>query len=143
MKPILILLIALFSFSSLWAQPSRNPAKIEVGASRLGAYVPLLKHKKVAFVINQTSMVHDVTLLDTLLSLDIQITKIFTPEHGFRGSADAGAHIDNAVDTKTGLPIISLYGAHKEPTAKDFDNIDIVLFDLQDVGVRFYTYIST
>jgi uncharacterized protein YbbC (DUF1343 family) len=143
MKPILILLIALFSFSSLWAQPSRNPAKIEVGASRLGAYVPLLKHKKVALVINQTSMVHDVALLDTLLSLDIQIAKIFTPEHGFRGSADAGAHIDNAVDTKTGIPIISLYGAHKQPTAKDFENIDIVLFDLQDVGVRFYTYIST
>jgi len=143
MKPILILLIALFSFSSLWAQPSRNPAKIEVGASRLGAYVPLLKHKKVALVINQTSMVHDVALLDTLLSLDIQIAKIFTPEHGFRGSADAGAHIDNAVDTKTGIPIISLYGAHKEPTAKDFENVDIVVFDLQDVGVRFYTYIST
>jgi uncharacterized protein YbbC (DUF1343 family) len=88
-------------------------------------------------------MVQGVSLLDTLLTLKVSISKIFTPEHGFRGSADAGAHIDNAVDTKTGIPIISLYGAHKQPTEADLENIDVLVFDLQDVGVRFYTYIST
>ncbi len=143
MKPILLLLIALLNFSSSRAQQLSIAAEIEVGASRLSAYLPHLQHKKVGLVINQTSMVQGVSLLDTLLSLDMHIAKIFTPEHGFRGSADAGAHIDNAVDTKTGIPIISLYGAHKQPTAKDFENLDIVVFDLQDVGVRFYTYIST
>ena len=143
MKPILLVLFTLLSFPTSWAQPTKNASSIEVGASRIQAYLPLLKNKKVGLVINQTSMVQRVSLLDTLLTLKVSISKIFTPEHGFRGSADAGAHIDNAVDAKTGIPIISLYGAHKQPTEADLENIDVLVFDLQDVGVRFYTYIST
>ncbi len=94
-------------------------------------------------VANQTSMVGKVHLVDTLLSLKIKIEKVFAPEHGFRGVADAGELVKNSKDGKTGLPIISLYGNHKKPGQKELKNIDVVLFDIQDVGVRFYTYIST
>jgi len=98
---------------------------------------------KVAVVANQTSVVGTTHLVDTLLSQGIQVTKIFCPEHGFRGTAAAGAHVDNSTDPTTGLPIISLYGKNKKPTPEQMDGIDWVVFDLQDVGCRFYTYIST
>ncbi len=98
---------------------------------------------RTAVVANQTSVVGATHLVDTLLRAGVNVTKIFCPEHGFRGTAAAGAHIDNSTDPKTGLPIISLYGKNKKPTAKQMEDVDVVLFDLQDVGCRFYTYLST
>lgn len=106
-------------------------------------YLPLLKNKSVGLVINHTSMVGETHLLDTLLSRNVSVKKIFAPEHGFRGTADAGAHINNEIDSKTGLPIVSLYGKNKKPSVAQLEGIDILIFDIQDVGVRFYTYIST
>jgi uncharacterized protein YbbC (DUF1343 family) len=116
---------------------------IVVGAERLGLYLPLLKNKRVAIVVNQTSVIGDQSIVDVLLEENVVVKKIFAPEHGFRGTADAGAHIDDSKDSKTGLPIISLYGNHKKPTAEDLTGVDLVIFDIQDVGARFYTYIST
>ena len=107
-------------------------------------YLPLLKNKTVAIVANQTSLLADKThLVDFLVQNNIKIKHIFAPEHGFRGTADAGEHVKNGIDTKTGLPIISLYGDNKKPKSEQLQGVDIVLFDIQDVGVRFYTYIST
>ena len=114
-----------------------------VGASRMELYLPSLKGKNVAVVANQTSTFNNTHLVDTLLSKNIHLKKIFTPEHGFRGTADEGAHINNSIDEKTQLPIISLYGKNKKPTAEQLNDIDVIIFDLQDVGTRFYTYIST
>ena len=121
---------------------------VVVGANRINQYLPQLKNKKVAVVANQTSVIfkNDKTfthVVDSLLSLGITIQKVFAPEHGFRGTADAGEHVANGLDTKTGLPIISLYGKNKKPTAAQLKGIDVVVFDIQDVGVRFYTFIST
>ena len=114
-----------------------------VGASRLELYLPLLEGKNVAVVANQTSIFNNTHLIDTLINNNISLKTIFTPEHGFRGSADEGASINNSIDEKTQLPIISLYGKNKKPTSEQLNDIDILLFDLQDVGTRFYTYIST
>ncbi|RXK47584.1 exo-beta-N-acetylmuramidase NamZ family protein [Aquirufa rosea] len=113
------------------------------GDQQIDTYLPLIFDKRVALVVNHTSVLNKTHLADTLLSLKVPIKKIFAPEHGFRGTADAGAHIDNGKDEKTGLPIISLYGSHKKPTKADLDGIDVVIFDIQDVGTRFYTYSST
>lgn len=113
-------------------------------ADRPELYLPLLKNKTVAIVANQTSLLADKThLVDFLVQNNIKIKHIFAPEHGFRGTADAGEHVKNGIDTKTGLPIISLYGDNKKPKFEQLQGVDIVLFDIQDVGVRFYTYIST
>ena len=117
--------------------------KIIPAAEQLESYLPLLKGKRVALVVNHSSLVGNHHLVDTLLKHNIHVKKIFAPEHGFRGNADAGAHIKNSRDRKTGLPIISLYGKHQKPTEEDLLGIDIILFDIQDVGVRFYTYLST
>jgi uncharacterized protein YbbC (DUF1343 family) len=108
-----------------------------------GQYVPLLEHKRVALVINQTSMIGKVSLLDLLMGKSINVVKIFVPEHGFRGTEDAGATIAGTTDSATHLPVISLYGSHKQPTPEDLGDVDVVVYDLQDVGARFYTYIST
>lgn len=116
---------------------------ITVGAARMEIYIPLLKNKHVAIVGNQTSMVNGQHLLDTLIGLGIQVNKVFCPEHGFRGIGSAGEKIADDVDPKTGVAIKSLYGNNKKPSATDLAGIEIVLFDLQDVGARFYTYIST
>lgn len=97
----------------------------------------------VAVVANQTSLVGNTHLVDTLLSQGVRVTKIFCPEHGFRGTAAAGAKVSDSKDPQTGLPIISLYGKNKKPTPKQMEDVDVVLFDLQDVGCRFYTYLST
>lgn len=113
------------------------------GAARIDKYLPLLSNKKVALIINQTSVVNGRLLLDTLLKRQVNVVKIFAPEHGFRGKADAGAHVNNDVDAETGLPIISLYGDNKKPKQEQLKDVDILVYDLQDVGVRFYTYIST
>jgi len=112
-------------------------------AMQLDDYLPLIEGKHVGVVGNQTSIIGETHLVDTLLSLGIDIKKIFTPEHGFRGTADAGAKVNSGKDEKTGLPIVSLYGKNKKPTPEMLQGIDVILFDLQDVGVRFYTYIST
>jgi uncharacterized protein YbbC (DUF1343 family) len=113
------------------------------GAGRPDLYLPLITGKQIAVVANQTSMTGDVHLVDFLLSKGIDVKKIFTPEHGFRGVADAGESISNGKDPVTGLMVISLYGTHHKPSPEELAGIDIVIFDIQDVGVRFYTYIST
>ena len=112
-------------------------------AMQTNDYLPLIEGKRVGIVGNQTSIIGETHLVDTLLSLGIDVRKIYTPEHGFRGTADAGAKVNSGKDEKTGLPIISLFGKTKKPTPEMLQGIDIILFDLQDVGVRFYTYIST
>ena len=116
---------------------------IFVGAEQLGEYLPLLEGKNVALIVNQTSLVGNTHIVDTLLSRGVKIKKVFAPEHGFRGEADAGEHVQSAVDTKTALPIVSLYGSNKKPTTEQLADVDVVVFDIQDVGARFYTYIST
>ena len=122
--------------------------EIVVGANRTEQYLPLLQGKKIGVVANQTSVVFraDGTythLVDTLVSRGVKIVTVFAPEHGFRGEADAGEHVANDVDVRTGLPVYSLFGKSKKPSQDALDGIDIVLFDIQDIGVRFYTYIST
>lgn len=122
-------------------------AEIIVGANQTLQYLPILKGKRVGIVANQTSVIFkgkDYThLVDSLLSLKVDVVKVFAPEHGFRGTADAGEIVKDGIDTKTGLPIISLYGKNKKPSKEQLGNIDIVIFDIQDVGARFYTYISS
>lgn len=114
-----------------------------LGAHRFDFYLPLLAGKRVAAVVNQTSLVDGTHLVDTLLARGVDLRKIFAPEHGFRGRADAGASVADGHDRRSGLPIKSLYGKNKRPTAADLADVDVVLFDIQDVGARFYTYIST
>ncbi len=113
------------------------------GSSRMDQYLHLLKGRRVALVVNHSSLVAQRHLVDTLLDLHVDIKLIFAPEHGFRGTADAGAYLDDSRDKQTGLPIISLYGKNKKPKKTQLDSIDVVLFDIQDVGARFYTYLST
>ncbi|MES2477937.1 MAG: DUF1343 domain-containing protein [Bacteroidota bacterium] len=140
---ISIILIQFVSFSSFATNRIVHIPNFKVGAERLDIYLSQLKGKRVALLINQTSVVYNKLLLDTLISRGVNVVKIFVPEHGFRGTADAGAHIKNEIDTKTGLPVISLYGKNKKPSVEQMKDIDILVYDLQDVGVRFYTYIST
>lgn len=114
-----------------------------LGPERLDTYLPLLADKRVGIVANHSTMVGQTHLVDTLLTHGVRIEKIFSPEHGFRGDGDAGELIKNHTDKRTGLPVISLYGNSKKPSHDDFCGLDVVVFDIQDVGVRFYTYIST
>jgi uncharacterized protein YbbC (DUF1343 family) len=116
---------------------------VKVGADQLDRLLPLLKNKRIALVVNHTAMVGNTHLVDTLLKNGIIIKKIMAPEHGFRGRADAGETVKDGADTKTGLPIVSLYGNNKKPTQEQLSDVDLVVFDIQDVGVRFFTYIST
>lgn len=120
-------------------------APLKVGAERMEVVTRLLKDKKVGLVVNQTSILESqqVHLLDALLAEGIEVKKVFAPEHGFRGTADAGEQINDSRDIKTGVPIISIYGKNKKPTAAQLEDLDVVVFDIQDVGARFYTYIST
>ena len=148
MQKFFLILFAFILNYNIIAQNSNgiNIYKAEdaiVGASRLELYLSHLQNKNVGIVANQTSIFNGTHLIDTLLSEGINIKKIFTPEHGFRGTADEGASINNGIDEKTQLPIISLYGNNKKPNQEQLKDIDIIVFDLQDVGVRFYTYIST
>lgn len=151
---VFILLLLMFSCKSKMpvkiAQPITKPTTtyLEVGANRTSIYFPLLQDKKIGVVANQTSVIFKndksyTHLVDSLFSLNISVKKVFAPEHGFRGDADAGELIKDGIDVKTGIPIISLYGENKKPTNEQLLGIDIVVFDIQDVGVRFYTYIST
>jgi len=127
-------------------KPAFNASKpIVTGADRTAAYIDYLKGKNVGMVINQSSVVGKklTPTLDSLVALGISVKKIFGPEHGFRGNASDGAKIDDAVDTKTGVPAISLYGKHNKPTPDELKGLDVVIFDIQDVGARYYTYFAT
>ncbi|HBU79519.1 MAG TPA: DUF1343 domain-containing protein, partial [Muricauda sp.] len=122
-------------------------APIKVAANRTEVYLPLLQGKKVGVVANPTSVVFNdngyTHLVDSLLSSEVDVLKVFAPEHGFRGTADAGEHVKDGVDTQTGLPIISLYGKNRKPSKEQLSDLDVVVFDIQDVGVRFYTFIAS
>lgn len=145
-KTIYCLIVLLFNCFSLISQSTSKQlgnANVITGADRMNVYLPLLKGKAVAVFANQTSMVQNTHLVDTLIKSGINVVKIFGPEHGFRGDADAGEHVDDTRDKKTGLPVVSLYGNHKKPTPEDFKGVDVLVFDIQDVGVRFYTYIAS
>lgn len=121
---------------------NRN-GRIKPGAEQTDLYFDLLKGKRVALLVNQTSRIGEVPLPDTLLHAGISIVKIFAPEHGFRGDADAGARVAGSVDPKTGIPIVSLYGKKLRPSVEDLKDVDLVVYDIQDVGCRFYTFVST
>ncbi|MES2798774.1 MAG: DUF1343 domain-containing protein [Bacteroidota bacterium] len=121
----------------------KNPPAPLLGIERLHLFLDSLKNKEIAVVGNQTSLVKETHLVDTLIGMGLSVCKVFSPEHGFRGEADAGEKVNSSVDEKTGIPLISLYGNNRKPTAEQLDEIDIVIYDIQDVGVRFYTYIST
>ena len=114
-----------------------------LGAQQFDKYVPQLKKKRVGIVTNITGVINTTSIVDTLLKLKVNVKKIFGPEHGFRGNTEAGEKVTSNIDTKTGLPIVSLYGSNKKPTAEQLKDIDVLIYDIQDIGVRFYTYIST
>jgi uncharacterized protein YbbC (DUF1343 family) len=144
--PIVLFVFALTGFVTIQANPepvigSANSG-IMTGAEQTEKYLPILKGKRVAVVANQTSVIGCTSLIDSLKSLEINIVKIFGPEHGFRGTASAGASVADSIDTKTGIPEISLYGKKSKPSKADLANVDLIVFDIQDVGARFYTYIN-
>jgi uncharacterized protein YbbC (DUF1343 family) len=138
-------LVLIFSVNA-YSRTDFNDLQKEViipGAAQFDQYIPLLKNKKVGLIVNHSSKINNTHLADTLLQLGINIKVIFAPEHGFRGDIDAGTKVENSIDQKTGIRIVSLYGAKFKPTAADLREVDMMVFDIQDVGVRFYTYIST
>ena len=136
-QAIIILLISLTIFYPVISQ------EVKPGAERMDEYISQLKGKQIAIVANQSSLVKDKHLIDTLLHSGINVIRIFCPEHGFRGNADAGEDISSGKDKQTGIEIISLFGKKFKPSKKDLRGIDMVVFDIQDVGVRFFTYLST
>lgn len=146
-KPLLILLTSCLIATGCSGQSSGlirvTDDDIENGAERTGEYLQLLEGKKTGIVVNQSSLVDGTHLIDTLLSHGVQIIKIFSPEHGLRGNYSAGALISDDIDPETGIGVISLYGKKKKPSPADMDGIEIMVFDIQDVGARFYTYTST
>lgn len=142
MRQIVIILMALIGLANA-GFTKETPLKL--GAERMNVVIDLLKGKRVGLVVNQTSILEEqqTHLLDTLISAGMDIKMVFAPEHGFRGTGDAGAEIKDSRDIKTGVPIISIYGKNKKPSAEHLSGLDVVVFDIQDVGARFYTYIST
>jgi len=144
MKYLLCIFFVLcYAPTFLGQQQPQVKGHIISGAERTNVYVPMLKGKRVGIFANQTSMVGNKHLVDTLQKLGIIIKRIFGPEHGFRGTADAGEKVGNAIDPAAGIPVVSLYGSKRRPSAEDLKDIDIMVFDIQDVGVRFYTFISS
>jgi len=140
-RTVMITWLCIVLLQPIFAMP--GPGEPIPAAHRLDAYLPLLKGKKVALVVNQTSLVGDTHLVDTLLKKKVDIAVIFAPEHGYRGKADAGEIIGDSLDGSTGLPVLSLYGKKKKPGRTDLHGADLIVFDIQDVGVRYYTYLST
>jgi uncharacterized protein YbbC (DUF1343 family) len=122
---------------------AQNSKAFKTGAEQTELYLPLLEGKRVGMVVNTTSVIGKTTTVDSLLKLGVKIVKIFGPEHGFRGNASAGIHVSDEIDAKTGIKVISLYGKTSTPSKESLADIDIMIFDIQDVGVRFYTYINT
>ncbi|HRR49927.1 MAG TPA: DUF1343 domain-containing protein [Bacteroidales bacterium] len=149
MKKTLIIALILSIASSLSAQKTKNSSadsaqKIKVGAESIEEYLPMVQGKRVAVLSNQTGVIGNTHLVDTLIALKVNVVFIMSPEHGFRGDADAGEHVSSSVDKKTGIPIKSLYeGNTGKPSSELLNQIDVIIFDLQDVGVRFYTYLTT
>jgi uncharacterized protein YbbC (DUF1343 family) len=139
---IALLLAVIPLFSNARTEPSAKN-NIITGADQVSAYLPYLKGKRVGMVVNQTSIIGNKLSVDSLLRLGVTIKKIFGPEHGFRGNASNGAHVGDEVDPATGIPIVSLYGQKRKPSKKDLEQIDIMIFDIADVGCRFYTNINT
>ena len=139
---ISIFLLIAFNINSFSQAIPKSP-RIIPGAERMNVYLPLLKGKSVAVFANPTSVVRHTNLVDTLLKRGVKVVKIFGPEHGFRGTADAGEKVGNFIDKETGVEVISLYGKHNKPDANDLKDVDVMIFDIQDVGTRFYTYISS
>ena len=135
-KMYLFLLVCSFSFSAF-------SQEIKPGAYQTSEYLPQLKGKRIGLFANHTATIGNKHLVDTLVSLGMSITKAFGPEHGFRGTADAGEKVGDYKDAATGIPVISLYGKKRRPSADDLQDVDVMLFDIQDVGTRFYTYISS
>lgn len=131
------------SESSKDSQKEIHSLDVITGAEQLDVLLPKLKSKKVALVVNYTAVIGKTHLADTLKSYGVIIKKILSPEHGFRGTATAGEHVKDGFDTKTGLPVVSLYGNNRKPTPAQLEDLDVVIFDIQDVGVRFFTYIGT
>ena len=143
-KALLLICLIYFGFSPFICAQNSDKTIFKTGADQPELYLPLLKNKNIAVLTNQTGLLKDKTnLVDFLVNNKINVKVIFAPEHGFRGEADAGEHVKNGKDLKTGIPIISLYGDNKKPKPEQLKGIDTVVFDIQDVGVRFYTYIST
>lgn len=143
-KKLLLICLIYFGFSQITSAQNQDNKDFKAAADLPELYLNRLKGKKVIVVANQTSLLQNKKhIVDFLVENNINIKSIFAPEHGFRGDADAGEHVKNGVDSKTGLPIISLYGNNKKPKPEQLKGADLILFDIQDVGVRFYTYIST
>ncbi|UYQ93987.1 DUF1343 domain-containing protein [Chitinophaga horti] len=138
MKKTIAFVLLLISFAA-----QAQTTSVTTGAARTKDYLPLLQGKRVALLVNQTATIGQTHLVDSLLKLKVKITKIFSPEHGFRGNADAGEKVGDSKDAATGLPIVSLYGKHRKADAADLKDVDVLIFDIQDVGTRFYTYISS
>jgi uncharacterized protein YbbC (DUF1343 family) len=118
-------------------------SSVTLGAQQFEKYLPLLKNKRVGIVTNISGVINSTSIVDTLIKLNVNVKKIFGPEHGFRGTTEAGEKVSSNIDSKTGLPIVSLYGNNKKPTKEQLQDIDVLVYDIQDIGVRFYTYIST
>lgn len=143
-KDLLLICLIFLGTYNLYFSQNKDQNTYKTGADRSEIYLPMLTNKSVSIVTNQTGLLNDKThLVDFLVKNKIKIKSIFAPEHGFRGDADAGEKVKNGIDVKTGIPIVSLYGSNKKPKAEQLKGVDVVIFDIQDVGVRFYTYIST
>lgn len=134
------LFLSLLIFSCLACTEAQE---LQLGAERMEAYLPLLEGKRVALVVNQTSTIGSTHLVDTLISIGVNVVKVMAPEHGFRGEAPDGEKVNDSKDTKTGIQIVSIYGSTKKPSPEMLTDVDVLIFDIQDVGVRFYTFIST
>lgn len=146
MRFLAILIVSCLALLGCKETPVNVPEKaqpLQVGAVNYQAYVPELKGKRVGLVVNQTSEINGQHLVDFLLEKGVVVRKIFAPEHGFRGDHDAGAHVKSTVDAKTGIDVVSIYGSNKKPNPEALADLDVIIFDIQDVGVRFYTYISS
>ena len=140
---ILTVLTIVIALTGMQCSTEKNSDTLRVGAERMEVYLPLIEGKTVALVGNHTSVLGNTHLVDTLLAMDVNIRVIFAPEHGFRDLADAGAVITSGADPVTGINVLSLYGDRKKPAPEDLEGVDVVIFDIQDVGTRFYTYLTT
>jgi uncharacterized protein YbbC (DUF1343 family) len=147
MKAKIFILVSLI-VTGTYCNPSKKSAAttehpaITTGADQTPLYLPYLQGKRIGILANQTTIIGKTHLVDSLKSLGIEVVKVFGPEHGFRGNASAGVHVKDEVDSATGIPVVSLYGPKRKPTKEDLSNIDLMIFDVQDVGCRFYTYIN-